>query len=160
MALVVKNPPTNAGDIRDASTIPGLGRSPGRWHGNPLQYSCLENSMDRGAWKATVHMVAKSRTQLKGPSTHVHSLQLQGQSHSLRPVGIVAVYIMSTVWSSRSFTWYGVSMYNTAYKIWLNIIYSPWGWTKGLWLCLMTKQLLIGLLWLFSFVSMFSHFFD
>ena len=47
MALVVKNPPVNAGDIRDAGSIPGLGRSPGRAHGNPLQYSCLENPMDR-----------------------------------------------------------------------------------------------------------------
>ena len=48
-ALVVKNPPANAGDIRDGGLIPGLGRSPGGGHGNPLQYSCLENPMDRGA---------------------------------------------------------------------------------------------------------------
>ena len=47
--LVVKNPPANAGDIRDTGLIPGLGRSPGEGHGNPLQYSCLENSRDRGA---------------------------------------------------------------------------------------------------------------
>ena len=64
-ALVVKNPPANAGDVRDASSIPGLGRSPGEGHGNPLQYSCLENPMDRGAWWATVHGVAKSQTRLK-----------------------------------------------------------------------------------------------
>ena len=50
MALVVKNPPANAGDIRDMSLIPGSGRSPGGGHGNPLQYSFLGNSMDRGAW--------------------------------------------------------------------------------------------------------------
>ena len=49
MALVVKNPLANAGDIRDAGSIPGLGRSPGGGHSNPLQYSCLENAMDRGA---------------------------------------------------------------------------------------------------------------
>jgi len=49
VALVVKNPPANAGDIRDTGSIPGLGRSPGGGHGNPLQYSCLENLMDRGA---------------------------------------------------------------------------------------------------------------
>ena len=55
MALAVKNPPANAGDVRDESSIPGSGRSPGGGHGNPLQYSCLENFMDRGAWKATVH---------------------------------------------------------------------------------------------------------
>jgi len=61
---VVKNPPANAGDARDAGLIPGSGRSPGGGNGNSLQYSCLENSMDRGAWKATVHGVAKSQTQL------------------------------------------------------------------------------------------------
>ena len=52
----------NAGDARDEGRIPGLGRSPGGGKGNPLQYSCLENSMDRGAWWATVHGVAKSQT--------------------------------------------------------------------------------------------------
>ena len=62
VALVVKNPPANAGDIRDAGLIPGLGRSPGGEHGNPLQYSCLENPMDRGARRATVHRVAKNQT--------------------------------------------------------------------------------------------------
>ena len=50
MALVVKNPSTNAGDVRDAGSIPGSGRFPGGGHGNPLQYPCLENPMDRGAW--------------------------------------------------------------------------------------------------------------
>ena len=62
MALMVKNLPANAGDIRDAGSIPGLGRSPGERNGYPLQYSDLENSVDRGAWQATVHGVAKSRT--------------------------------------------------------------------------------------------------
>ena len=60
--LVVKNPPVNAGDTRDASLIPGLGRSPGIGNGNSLQYSCLEDSMDRGAWQAAVHRVAKNQT--------------------------------------------------------------------------------------------------
>ena len=60
VALVVKNLPPNAGDIRDASSIPGSGRSPGAEHGKPLQYSCLENPMDRGALLAMVHRVAKS----------------------------------------------------------------------------------------------------
>ena len=64
MALVVKNPPGSAGDIRDTDLIPGLGRSSEGGHGNTLQYSCLENPMDRGAWWATVHRVTKSRTQL------------------------------------------------------------------------------------------------
>ena len=61
---VVKNPPATAGDARDAASICGLGRSPGVRNGNPLQYSCLGNSMDRGAWRATVHGVAKNRIQL------------------------------------------------------------------------------------------------
>ena len=63
--VLVKNPPANTGDIKDVSLIPGSGRSPGGGHGNPLQYSCLENLMDRGAWWATVHRVAKSQTQMK-----------------------------------------------------------------------------------------------
>ena len=70
-ALVVKNPPVSAGDIREAGSIPGLGRSPGEGHGNPLQCSCLENVMDRGAWQITVHRVAKSRTQLKRLNIHI-----------------------------------------------------------------------------------------
>ena len=60
---MVKNVPANAGDIRDVGSIPGLGRSPGEGHDNPLQYSCLANPMDRGAWWATVHRVAQSQTQ-------------------------------------------------------------------------------------------------
>ena len=69
----VKNSPANAGAAEDPGSIPGWGRSPGGGHGNPLQYSCLENPMDRGAWRATVHKVAKSRTWLKRLSTHTQS---------------------------------------------------------------------------------------
>ena len=58
MALVVKNPPANAGDIRDTGSIPRSGRAPGGGHSSPLQYSSLEDSMDRGAWRATVPRVA------------------------------------------------------------------------------------------------------
>ena len=65
MALVVKNSPANAEDIRDVGLILGWGRSPGGGNGNPLQYSCLQNPMDRGAWQATVHRVTKSQTQLE-----------------------------------------------------------------------------------------------
>ena len=61
---VVTNPPANAGDARSMGLIPGTGRYPEEGSGNPLQYSCLRNSMDRGAWRATVHGVAKSWTQL------------------------------------------------------------------------------------------------
>ena len=68
---MVKNLPASEGDIRDVSLIPVLGRFPGGGHGNPLQYLCLENPMDRRTWQATVHRVSKSRTQLKQLSTHV-----------------------------------------------------------------------------------------
>ena len=64
---MIKNLPTNAGDVRDArdmGLIPGLGRYPGEGNGNPLQYPCLENPMDREAWRATVHGVTKSQTRL------------------------------------------------------------------------------------------------
>ena len=57
---MIKNPLPSAGDTRDASSVPGLGRAPGVGNGNPFQYSYLENSMDRGAWQATVHGTAKS----------------------------------------------------------------------------------------------------
>ena len=70
MVLVLKNPPANAGDIRDASSFSGSGRSPGREHGNPLQYSHLENPMDRGARGAIVHRAAKRWTGLKQLSVH------------------------------------------------------------------------------------------
>jgi len=65
VALAVKNLPANAGDARDAGSIPGLGRSPGGGHGNPRQNSCLENPMDRGDWWATVCRTARSWTRLK-----------------------------------------------------------------------------------------------
>ena len=71
VALVVKNLFANTGDVRDAGSIPGLGRSPGEAHGNPLQYSCLENSTDRGVWWATVHRVAKTE------ATCTHAQQLK-----------------------------------------------------------------------------------
>ena len=69
VSLVVKNPSANAGDARDTSLIPGLVRSPGEGHGNPLPYSCLENPMDRGASRAAVHGVARRQTWLKRCST-------------------------------------------------------------------------------------------
>ena len=65
----IKSLPANAGDIRDVGLIPGSGRSPGGGNGNSLQYSCLENPMDRGAWRATVHGITKSQTRLKQLST-------------------------------------------------------------------------------------------
>ena len=69
MVLVVKNPPANSGDAREVGSIPGWRRSSGGGNGNPLQYSCLENFMDRGAWQATVHGVTKSQTCLSTSAT-------------------------------------------------------------------------------------------
>ena len=65
VTLVVKNLPSNAGEVRDTGSIPGLGRSPAQGHDNPLQYSCLENPMDTEAWRTRVHSVAKNWTWLK-----------------------------------------------------------------------------------------------
>ena len=70
VVLAIKNPSAKAGDVRDAGSLSGLGKSPGGGHGNPLQYSCLENPTDREAWWAIVHRVVKSRTRLKQLSTH------------------------------------------------------------------------------------------
>ena len=71
--VVVKNPPVNAGDAGDVGLIPGSGRCPREGHGNQLQYSCLENPMDRGAWWATVHGVTKSWTRLSNQQTRTHT---------------------------------------------------------------------------------------
>ena len=70
---MTKELPANAGDVRDSGLIPGLGRSPGEGNGNPLQYSCLENPMDRGAWWATVHRFAESDT-TEWLNVHTHIL--------------------------------------------------------------------------------------
>ena len=67
MALVVKNPFANARDLRHVGLIPGSGRFPGGEHGNPLQYSCLKNPMDRGAWQVVVHRVERDMTEAVGP---------------------------------------------------------------------------------------------
>ena len=73
--LVVKNLPTNAGGAREVGSLPGSGRSTGEGNGNLFQYSCLENPMDRGAWRATVQGVTKSRTRLSTVHTHTHTHQ-------------------------------------------------------------------------------------
>ena len=70
VVLLRKHPPANA---RDTGSVPGLGRSPGEGNSSPYQYSCLENSMDRGAWPAIFHEVAKSQTQLNNLYTHTHT---------------------------------------------------------------------------------------
>ena len=76
---MVKNPPASAGDVRDVGSIPGSGRSPGEGNASipyPLQHSCLENRMDRGAWRATVHGVKRSWTRLKRLSARTHIIPL------------------------------------------------------------------------------------
>ena len=70
VALVVKNPPATVGDVIDVGSIPGSGRCPGGGHGNPLQYSFLENLMHRGAWQATVHGIAKRLNRSNLACTH------------------------------------------------------------------------------------------
>ena len=82
VALMVKNPPANAGEVRDTGSIPGSGRYPGGGHGKPPQYACLENPMDREAWQATVYRVTKSRTRVKGLSTHIWNHLLSLLRHS------------------------------------------------------------------------------
>ena len=79
----LKNPPANAGYIRDTGLIPGSGRSPGRGSGNPLQYSCLENPMKRGAWWATVHGVAKDTTE---HTQHQATGRLRCEQQALKPL--------------------------------------------------------------------------
>ena len=73
VVLVLKNLPAKAGDVRNVGLIPGLGRFPGEGHGNPLQYFCLENPMDRRGWWATVYRVTKSQTRLKRLSAPTHT---------------------------------------------------------------------------------------
>ena len=75
---MVKNPPANAREERDADLIPGSGRSPGVGNGNPLQYSCLENPIDRGAWRAMLNRVAQSRIWLKRLSMHIKAVRQKG----------------------------------------------------------------------------------
>ena len=90
---VVKNPPASAGAVRDRGSIPGWGSSSGGGHGNPLQYSCLENLMDRGAWQATIHRLTKSQTWLKQLSRHA----CQGLSSGSTP----------SSWKAKSFIFKG-----------------------------------------------------
>ena len=109
VAPMVKSLPASAADVRDAGSIPGTERSPGGGHGNPLQYSCLENPMDRGAWKATGHSVTKSWTRLKRLSMckwkfyHQASF-LKMQMYYLGWRGILSfqikLYLVSTLWQS------------------------------------------------------------
>ena len=92
--------PANAGDIKDTGSVPGLGRSPGGGHDNPLQY-CLENSMDRGAWRATVYSVTKSRTRLKGARTHLRNSRSLASLTTLSPHSLMS----ALSWNCPSIDW-------------------------------------------------------
>ena len=87
MVEFLKDLPANAGNPRDLDSIPGLGRSPGGGNGNRLQYFCMENSMDRGAWRATVHGVGKSQTKTERACTHTHT-----HTHAFSVVGGCPLY--------------------------------------------------------------------
>ena len=88
VALLVKNPPANAGETRAEGSNPGSGRSPGGGYSNPLNYSSLDNPMDRGTWWATAHGVTKSQTRLKQLSTHTGARKTYGsQSRKHLPSG-------------------------------------------------------------------------
>ena len=120
MVPVVKNPPINAGDIRDAGSIPGLGRSPGGKHGNPLQYSCMENALDRGAWWATVHRVAKSRTLLKWLSMHTHEVG-HDFSHIISQLMCVYVHTYMYIFYVYMYTFMYTYMY--IFYVYIKYIY-------------------------------------
>ena len=114
VVLVVKNLPANAGDKRYLGSIPGSGRSYGGGHHNLLQYSCLENPMNRGDWWATVHRVAKSQTWLKWLSMHTHTVS----------------------WTftilSEYFFWAGISVVPPKnLPHWLLVVYVQWIWCVG-----------------------------
>ena len=104
--IVVKNLPVNVGDIRDVGSIPRSGRSPGEGNGSPLQYSCLENPRDRGAWRATVYSVTKSRTWLKWLSTHTCIYVWGGgQQHCFYRMCLLILYARCTskLWECNPF---------------------------------------------------------
>ena len=108
VVLVVKNLPANAGDIRDVGLILELGRSPGRGDGNLLQYYCLEDPMDRGAWHATVYRVAKSWTQLEQHGTHIYCCSVTKSCLTLSSPWTVALQAPLFMESSRQECWSGL----------------------------------------------------
>ena len=93
MVLVVKNPPANAGNVRDKGPIPGSGRSPGEGYGNPLQYSCLENLIDREAWQAIAYWDTKSQIRLKRYHACQKSTGVWGHNESFLYLGCSGDYM-------------------------------------------------------------------
>ena len=90
---MVTNLPANAGDVRDSGSIPGSGRSPGGGHGNPLQCSCLENPMDRGAWRVTVHRVAKKSDTTEATACTMNKPLLKASHFMIDLAGYIEVNI-------------------------------------------------------------------
>ena len=117
MVQLVKNLPANARDIRDAGLIPGLGRSPGGVHSNPLQYSCLENLMDRGARWAIVHGIAEESV-CKQLSTHTSNLTIMYNRHFKNNLHelLLTIYI----WGKQDFFFFTI-IYNKFNFILCNI---------------------------------------
>ena len=115
---MVKNPLANAREVRDEGSVPGSGRSPGGGHGNPLQYSCLENPRDRGAWRATVHGVTKSQTWLKWLSTyaqiyilHKEIYYITGKSKIWLCIGSFCAFVINIIITKRILS-IAISVYN------------------------------------------------
>ena len=104
---MVKNPSANAEEIRDAGLIPGSGRSPGEGHSNPVQYSCLENPVDSGAWQVTVHRITKSQTRSK-------------------PLSMLACMHATSGWGSLAILGSGGDFQELGYHPLLNLYGQPW----------------------------------
>ena len=122
VALVVKKLPANAGDVRDMGLALGSGRFPGGGHGNPLQCSCLENAMDRGAWRATVHGVAKSWIRLKRLSMHAR----------ISLIYITASFSCLAKWFSHTYAYLSVlSHILSHFRLLQNIEYSSLHYVIG-----------------------------
>ena len=122
LALLVKSLLANAGDVKDAGLIPGLGRSPGGGHGNPLWYSCLENLMDKGAWWATVHSVVQSWTRLKWFTHITHVLAIVNIA-TMNIEVFVSFWTISSV-QSLSCVWLFATPWKAARQASLSIISS------------------------------------
>ena len=105
---VVKNPPANAGDLRDAGSVSGLGRSPGEGNGNPLQYSCLGNLMDRGGWWAMVHEAPKGQTR-PSDSRRARAWYLKRKNSKLNTYTLLPEQITSlNIFSLPFYTFYSL----------------------------------------------------
>ena len=105
VALVIKNPPANAGNVRDMGSIPGSGRSPGGGDGNTLQYSCLENPMDRGAWRARVHVLQRVRHDLNDLACHFTHLPPTHPDPQGAPAAVRRKYLLTKIICCGSLPW-------------------------------------------------------